>query len=33
MSANRLEVHPTRQELLVLKRRKTLADGIADILQ
>jgi len=33
MSADRLEVHPTRRELLVLKRRKTLADGIADILQ
>ena len=33
MSAERLEVHPTRRELLVLKRRKTLADGIADILQ
>ena len=33
MSAKRLEVHPTRQELLLLKRRKTLADGIADILQ
>ena len=33
MSAERLEVHPTRLELLALKRRKTLADGIADILQ
>lgn len=33
MSAKRLEVHPTRQELIVLKRRKTLAEGIADILQ
>jgi vacuolar-type H+-ATPase subunit D/Vma8 len=33
MSVERLEVHPTRQELLRLKRRKTLADGIADILQ
>ena len=33
MSAERLEVHPTRMELLVLKRRKTLAEGIADILQ
>lgn len=33
MSAERLEVHPTRLELLRLKRRKTLADGIADILQ
>ena len=33
MSAKRLEVHPTRLELLALKRRKTLAEGIADILQ
>ncbi len=33
MSAERLDVHPTRLELLVLKRRKTLAEGIADILQ
>ena len=33
MSAERLEVHPTRLELLRLKRRKTLAEGIADILQ
>ena len=33
MSAERLEVHPTRQELLTLKRRKILAEGIADILQ
>ncbi len=33
MSVERLEVHPTRLELLVLKRRKTLAEGIADILQ
>ncbi|KKN48098.1 hypothetical protein LCGC14_0656300 [marine sediment metagenome] len=33
MSAERLEVHPTRLELLALKRRKTLAEGIADILQ
>ncbi len=33
MSAERLEVHPTRQELLRLKRRKTLAEAIADILQ
>ena len=33
MSAERLEVHPTRQELLILKRRKILAEGIADILQ
>ena len=33
MSAERLEVHPTRLELLALKRRKILAEGIADILQ
>ncbi|MHA2036896.1 MAG: V-type ATP synthase subunit D [Promethearchaeota archaeon] len=33
MSTERLEVHPTRLELLALKRRKTLAEGIADILQ
>ena len=33
MSAERLDVHPTRLELLGLKRRKTLAEGIADILQ
>ena len=33
MSAERLEVHPTRQELLTLKRRKILAEAIADILQ
>ena len=33
MSVERLEVHPTRLELLALKRRKTLAEGIADILQ
>jgi len=33
MSAERLEVHPTRLELLRLKRRVTLAEGIADILQ
>jgi V/A-type H+-transporting ATPase subunit D len=33
VSAERLEVHPTRLELLALKRRKTLAEGIADILQ
>ena len=31
--SERLEVHPTRLELLALKRRKTLAEGIADILQ
>jgi V/A-type H+-transporting ATPase subunit D len=28
-----MDVHPTRQELLRLKRRKSLAEGIADILQ
>lgn len=33
MSTEKLEVHPTRQELLRLKRRKSLAEGIADILQ
>ena len=33
MSAERLEVHPTRLELLRLRRRKGLAEGIADILQ
>jgi V/A-type H+/Na+-transporting ATPase subunit D len=33
MSAERVEVHPTRLELLRLKRRKALAEGIADILQ
>lgn len=33
MSAERLEVHPTRLELLRLRRRKTLAEGITDILQ
>jgi len=33
MSTERLEVHPTRLELLRLKRRKALAEGIADILQ
>ena len=33
MSAERLEVHPTRLELLKLRRRKALAEGIADILQ
>ncbi len=33
MSAERLDVHPTRLELLALKRRKTLAEAIADILQ
>ena len=33
MSAERLEVHPTRLELIALKRRKILAEAIADILQ
>lgn len=33
MSAEKMEIHPTRQELLKLKRRKSLAEGIADILQ
>ena len=33
MSAEKIEVHPTRLELLALKRRKALAEGIADILQ
>jgi len=33
MSVEKLEVHPTRLELLRLKRRKALAEGIADILQ
>ena len=33
MSAEKLEVHPTRLELLRLRRRKALAEGIADILQ
>ena len=33
MSAKKMEVHPTRQELLRLKKRKSLAEGIADILQ
>ena len=28
-----MDVHPTRQELLRLKKRKSLAEGIADILQ
>jgi len=31
--AEKLEVHPTRLELLRLRRRKALAEGIADILQ
>ena len=33
MSSDRMEVHPTRRELLRLKKRKSLAEGIADILQ
>src|SRR3990172_10536011 len=33
MSAEKLEVHPTRLELLALRHRKGLAEGIADILQ
>ena len=33
MSAQRIEVPPTRLELIAMKRRKTLAEGIADILQ
>jgi V/A-type H+-transporting ATPase subunit D len=33
MSAEKIEVHPTRLELLTLRRRKALAEGIADILQ
>jgi V/A-type H+-transporting ATPase subunit D len=33
MAAEKLDVHPTRLELLILKLRKTLAEGIADILQ
>jgi V/A-type H+-transporting ATPase subunit D len=33
MAAEKLDVHPTRLELLRLKRRKALAEGIADILQ
>ena len=33
MSAERLEVHPTRLELIALKRRKILAEAVADILQ
>ena len=33
MTVEKLEVHATRQELLKLKRRKILAEGIADILQ
>ena len=33
MAAEKFDVHPTRLELLRLKRRKVLAEGIADILQ
>jgi V/A-type H+-transporting ATPase subunit D len=33
MSAEKMGVHPTRLELLRLRRRKALAEGIADILQ
>src|SRR4030066_2231569 len=33
MPTEKLEVHPTRLELLRLRRRKALAGGIADILQ
>jgi V/A-type H+-transporting ATPase subunit D len=33
VSAQRIEVPPTRLELIAMKRRKTLAEGIADILQ
>lgn len=33
MAAEKLDIHPTRLELLRLKRRKALAEGIADILQ
>jgi len=33
VSAERIEVPPTRLELIAMKRRKTLAEGIADILQ
>ncbi|TRO54947.1 hypothetical protein E2P63_00320, partial [Candidatus Bathyarchaeota archaeon] len=33
MTAEKIDVHPTRLELLRLKRRKALAEGIADILQ
>jgi V/A-type H+-transporting ATPase subunit D len=33
MATEKLDVHPTRLELLRLKRRKALAEGIADILQ
>ncbi|MFW9832054.1 MAG: hypothetical protein ACFFD8_09800, partial [Candidatus Thorarchaeota archaeon] len=33
MVIEKLDVHPTRLELLRLKKRKALAEGIADILQ
>ena len=33
MSAERIEVPPTRLELIAMKRRKKLAEGITDILQ
>lgn len=33
MADEKLDVHPTRLELLRLKKRKALAEGIADILQ
>ncbi|MHA2230998.1 MAG: V-type ATP synthase subunit D [Candidatus Hodarchaeales archaeon] len=33
MAAEKLDVHPTRLELLRLKRRKALAEGVGDILQ
>jgi V/A-type H+/Na+-transporting ATPase subunit D len=33
MSAERLAIHPTRLELLALKKRKDLAEAIGDILQ
>jgi len=33
MPVKKMEVHPTRRELIRLKKRKSLAEGIADILQ
>ncbi len=33
MPEKKMEVHPTRRELIRLKKRKSLAEGIADILQ
>jgi V/A-type H+/Na+-transporting ATPase subunit D len=33
MSVEKIDVHPTRLELLALRRRKALAEGIADIIQ